>query len=152
MYCRTLDLVLSLSVSGIVSLNSSSSVLQLLHCLPVPCNFPSITCIRGQLVCKKWPFQLAFLHFILSIRFLYSSTLCNTSLLFTLSIHFFSYSCTQILPDMYATYLWSMSEVTFKVYVFSTLALSIKHFRFVSFVSLILGMVLCVWWGVSQVH
>ena len=60
------------------SLRSSIGRWLLLPYLPVtyiiPSIFPSITCFRGQFLCKMWPLQLALCRI-----FLPSLTLCNTS-------------------------------------------------------------------------
>jgi hypothetical protein len=142
--CRTCDPVLPLSVSGIVSLNLSNSDLHLLPCLPVPCSFPSIMCIRGQLLCKKWPVQLPFLCFILSRKFLSSSTLWNTSLFHVDSIH------QLLLYTNITGYICHTFMIHIRGHIPDTCVQHTvtKHYTFLfHFICLILGMVLCVGGG-----
>ena len=69
------------------SLRSFTGCLHLLRIsfTPIPPSIvPSITCFRRQFLRKMWPVQLAFLHFVLCVIFLYL-TLCNTSSFLTRS-------------------------------------------------------------------
>ena len=70
---------------------SSSSCLHILH-FPITSN-PSFLlptpqkCFRRQFLRKMWQIQLYFILFIVHSTFLSSLTLCNTSPLFTPSVH-----------------------------------------------------------------
>jgi hypothetical protein len=78
-FFREGDLGLPLSNCSILSfsLRSSSSCWHLIHL--IPSIFSSVMWSRRHFLCKMWPIQLAFLHFILHRLFLHPWLLCNTS-------------------------------------------------------------------------
>jgi hypothetical protein len=75
-FSRLGDLGLSLSNFSILSfsLRSSGSCWHLIHL--IPSIFSSVTWSRRHFLCKMWPIQLAFLHFILHRLFLRSWLMC----------------------------------------------------------------------------
>jgi len=75
---------------SVLTLMSPSKCLRLLPRLPIPSIlpsiFPSITCLRRQLLSKMWPIQLVLLLFTLRAVFLSSLILCNIYFFFFYTI------------------------------------------------------------------
>ena len=94
------------------SLWSSSRCLLLRPLIPIPSTFPyvfpSITYFRSGFLRKMWPIQLVLFRFIVCKVFLFSLTLYNTSLFFTLSVKMIISKRLQHHFPEFLRYFWSI--------------------------------------------